>query len=152
MEFLKAHQLNIMLFMSGVCGILAFLSFISTILSPKRRRILTLLESAAMLLLIADWYAYYFRGDPGRMGFLMVRISNFLSFFLMLFMIHEVTLYLCDLFRNEAKMRTIPRRLMACEALYAAGVMLLVVSQFTGWYYFFDETNTYHRGSGYQGI
>ena len=147
MEFLRTHQLNIMLFMSGMCGILAFLSLISRVLTSKRRRILTLIESAAMLLLIADWYAYRFRGDPGQLGFLMVRISNFLSFFLMLFMIHEVTLYLCDLFRNEAKMRTVPRRLVACEDLYAAGVLLLVVSQFTGWYYYFDETNTYHRGS-----
>ncbi len=44
MEFLKEHQLNIMLFMSGMCGILAFLSFMSSVLTPKRRRILTLLE------------------------------------------------------------------------------------------------------------
>ena len=146
MEFLKAHQLNIMLFMSGMCGILAFLSLISRMLAPKRRRILTLLESAAMILLIADWYAYYFRGDPSQAGFWMVRISNFLSFFMMLFMIHEVTLYLCELFRNEAKMKAIPRRLPVCEALFAAGVLLLIVSQFTGWYYSFDETNTYHRG------
>ena len=29
MEFLRAHQLNMMLFMSGICGILAFLSLIS---------------------------------------------------------------------------------------------------------------------------
>lgn len=146
MEFLRAHQLNIMLFMSGMCGILTFLSLISRVLAPKRRRILTLLESAAMFLLIADWYAYRFRGDPGQMGFWMVRISNFLSFFLILFMIHEVTLYLCDLFRNEARMKTVPRRLVACEVLYAAGVLLLIISRFTGWYYFFDETNTYHRG------
>ncbi len=38
MEFLRAHQLNIMLFMSGMCGILAFLSLISRVLTPKRRR------------------------------------------------------------------------------------------------------------------
>ena len=146
MEFLKAHQLNIMLFMSGMCGILAFLSSISRVLTPKRRRILTLLESAAMLLLIADWLAYRFRGNPGQLGFWMVRISNFLAFFLMLFMVHEVTLYLCDLFQYEARMRKIPRRLRACEALFSAGILLLVVSQFTGFYYYFDETNTYHRG------
>ena len=28
MEFLSAHQLNIMKFMSGICGVLAFLSCI----------------------------------------------------------------------------------------------------------------------------
>ena len=145
-EFLKAHQLNIMLIMSGMCGILALMSFISKVLTPKRRRILTLLEGSAMLLLIADWFAYRFRGDPGQLGFWMVRISNFLTFFLMLFMLHEITLYLGDLFRNEAKTDMIPRRLRICEILYGIGVSLLVVSQFTGLYYFFDESNTYHRG------
>ena len=137
MEFLRAHQLNIMLFMSGMCGILALLSCVSRVLSPKRRRILTLLESAAMLLLLADWYAYRFRGDPGRLGYVMVRASNFLSFFLMLFMIHEVTLYLYDLFKNEAKLSVYPRRLLVCEALFSTGVVLLIVSQFTGLYYYF---------------
>ncbi len=108
MEFLSAHQLNIMLFMSGICGILAFLSCISRTLSPKRRRILTLLEAAAMFLLLADWYAYRFRGEPGTTGFWMVRISNFLVFFLALFMIHEITLYLSDLFLNDAKFAGFP--------------------------------------------
>ena len=88
-----------------------------------------------MLLLIADWYAYRFRGDPGQTGYWMVRVSNFLSFFLMLFMIHEVTCYLGELFLDEARMKKVPRSLYACEALFTAGVLLLVVSQFTGWYF-----------------
>ena len=146
MEFLSAHQLNIMLFMSGICGVLAFLSCISRALAPKRRRILTLLEAAAMLLLLADWYAYRFRGEPGQTGFWMVRISNFLVFFLALFMIHEITLYLSDLFLNDAKFARVPKRLWICEGIFGIGAGLLLVSQFTGLYYSFDETNTYHRG------
>ena len=147
MEYLRAHQLNIMLFMSGMCGMLAFLSFISKALSPKRRRILTLLEISAMLLLISDWQAYHFRGVPGWQGYVMVRVSNFLVFFLALFMIHEITLFLYDLSGNEVGMSKYPRRLLVCEALFAVGVVLIVLSQFTGLYYSFDETNTYHRGS-----
>ena len=146
MEFLSAHQLNIMLFMSGICGILAFLASISRALSPKRRRILTLLEAAAMFLLLSDWYAYRFRGEPGTTGFWMVRISNFLVFFLALFMIHEITLYLSDLFLNDAKFARVPKRLQICEGIFGIGVGLLLVSQFTGLYYYFDETNIYHRG------
>ena len=146
MEFLRAHQLNIMLFMSGICGILAFLSCISRALTSRRRRILTLLETAAMFLLLADWYAYRFRGAPGQNGFWMVRISNFLVFFLALFMIHEITLYLGDLFLNDAKFGRVPRRLQICEGIFGTGVGLLLISQFTGLYYYFDETNTYHRG------
>ena len=137
MELLKAHQLDIMLFMSGMCGVLAFLSFISKALNPKRRRILTILETAAMLLLIADWYAYRFHGVPGQLGSVMVRVSNFLVFLLPLVMIHEVTLYLQDLFQHEVKLAKTPRRLRVCEFLFTAGVLLLIVSQFTGLYYSF---------------
>ena len=49
MDFIKAHQLNIMLFMSGICGILALLSCLSKVIIPKRRRILTILEAAGMI-------------------------------------------------------------------------------------------------------
>ena len=48
-DFIKAHQLNIMLFMSGICGILALLSCLSKVIIPKRRRILTILEAAGMI-------------------------------------------------------------------------------------------------------
>ena len=148
MDFFSTHQLNIMLFMSGMCGILAFLSCISKSLLPKRRRILTILEIAAMILLLADWFAYRYRGVPGQTAFWMVRISNFLVFLMPLMMVHEVTLYLYDLLQKEAKLETFPRRLLACEILFGAGIFMLIVSQFTGLYYFFDETNTYYRGPG----
>ena len=40
MQFLKDHQLNAMLFMSGICFVLAVLTLITKSLSPRRRRIL----------------------------------------------------------------------------------------------------------------
>ena len=144
-DFLKTHQLNIMLYMSGICGILVVLTLMTKTLSSRRRRILALLEAAAMLLLIADRYAYIYRGDPSTLGFWMVRISNFLVYFLTLYITHSITLYLFDLFRNEGRLRTIPKRLYLCEILFAAGVVLLVISQFTGLYYTFDAQNTYQR-------
>ena len=144
-DFLKTHQLNIMLYLSGICGILVVLTLMTKTLSSRRRRILALLEASAMLLLIADRYAYIYRGDPSLLGFWMVRISNFLVYFLILFITHSITLYLFDLFRNEGRLRTIPKRLYLCEILFVVGVVLLVISQFTGLYYTFDAQNTYQR-------
>ena len=145
MNFLKTHQLSIMLYMSGICGILVLLALMSKTLSNRRRRILALLEAAAMFLLIADRYAYIYRGDPSLMGFWMVRISNFLVYFLTLYITHSITLYLFDLFRNEGRMTVMPKRLFLCEILFVLGLVLLVVSQFTGLYYTFDAQNTYQR-------
>ena len=145
LEFLKTHQLNAMLFMSGICFVLAILTLMTKSLSPKRKRILALLEIAAMTLLLSDRYAYLYRGDSSQLGFWMVRISNFLVYFMTLYISHVLTLYLIDLFGNEGKLPKIPRRLLACEVLFTVGMVLLVISQFTGLYYSFDESNTYQR-------
>ena len=148
LEFLRTHQLNIMLFMSGICFVLVILTLMSKILSPKRRRILACLEAAAMFLLIFDRFAYIYRGDPSELGFWMVRISNFMVYFLTLYLLHSITLYLIDLFRSKGIVDVIPKRLYICEGLYAVGVILLIISQFTGLYYTFDASNTYHRAPG----
>ena len=148
MEFLKANQLDIMLFTSGICGALVILTLITKSLSTKRRRIIALLEAASMLLLLSDRAAYIYRGDVSALGYRMVRISNFLVFFLSLYLTHCLTLYLYDLFKHDAKI-TPPRRLIVCEVLFAAGVVLLIVSQFTGLYYTFDAQNHYQRSRGH---
>lgn len=41
MDFLRAHQLNIMLVLIGVCGITAFFVYITGTLSKKRKAALT---------------------------------------------------------------------------------------------------------------
>ncbi len=64
MQFLKEHQLNAMLFMSGICFVLAVLTILTKSLPPRRRRILAFLEIASMILLLSDRFAYMYRGDP----------------------------------------------------------------------------------------
>ncbi len=134
-----------MLFMSGICCVLAILTVTTKALPPKRRRILALLEIAAMVLLLSDRNAYIYRGDPSTLGFWMVRISNFLVYFMTLYISHALTLYLIELFRNEGRLKIVPKRLWAAEWIFGAGMLLLIVSQFTGLYYTFDATNTYQR-------
>ena len=149
MVFLKAHQLSIMLFLSGICGILAFMTLMTRALTRRRKCILALMELSAMLLLISDQYAYLFHGYDGALGFTMVRITNFLVFFFILFIPHLVTQYLKDLYRNEGAFTAAPLSLKVCDVLFAAGVVLLVVSQFTGLYYTFDAQNAYQRAPAF---
>ena len=149
MELLKSSQLEIMLFVSGACAILAVLTLLTKALAPKRRRVLALLEAAAALLLIADRFAYLYRGNETALGYWMVRISNFLVFFLTLYLAHEFTRYLCNLYENKEGTVPFRKRLWVCEALFIAGAALLVLSQFTGLYYTFDARNVYHRSPAY---
>ena len=148
-EFLRQHQLTIMMFMSGICGVLAVLAMLTRSLSEKRRYALAMLEVIAMLLLIFDRYAYIYRGDISIIGYWMVRISNFLVYLFELFLGHCMNIYLSDLFRNEGKLGFRPKRIYACEMLFCLGCILLIYSQFTGLFYTFDENNLYQRGPGH---
>ena len=149
LEFLKSSQLDLMLLVSGACVILAVLTLLTKALSPKRRRILAFLEAAAALLLVADRFAYLYRGNETALGYWMVRISNFLVFFLTLILAHGFTRYLCDVYSDKEGAVPFPKRRWLCEALYIAGAALIIISQFTGLYYTFDAQNVYHRSPAY---
>ncbi len=149
MDFLRDHQLNIMLFMSGVCGILILMTLMAKFLTGRRKRILSLMEVSVLLVLLFDRWAYLYRGDTTDFGYLMVRISNGMVFFLMILIPLLVTHYLQDMYRNEGGLTVLPKRLMMCNVLFLIGTILLVISQFTGFYYSFDAQNVYQREPGF---
>ena len=149
MEFLRHNQLNIMLIFSGVCGTLAFLVCITKNLSGRRKFALTLMELSAMLLLLTDRWAYIFRGDVSSLGWWMVRICNFSVFSLSLLLQFAFNLYLIDLYINEGDLGKVPVRLNCATALCIIGELLIIISQFTGFYYTFDEFNQYQRAQGF---
>ncbi len=149
MEILKQNQSDIMMVLSGVCGIMAYFLHINKTMSKTRKKALILLELSAMFLLIADRRAYIYRGDPSTTGWWMVRISNFLVFFLTLAVIYFFNKYLIDLFTHEGKLAAVPKRLKTTRVLLLIGMAMVVISQFTGIYYTFDEMNRYQRAPGF---
>ncbi|MBR1911977.1 MAG: hypothetical protein IJ828_06435, partial [Treponema sp.] len=58
MDFIRLHQQNAMLFLSGTCFVLSLLSFFSKTLGTKRRLTLMGMEFVAGMLLIMDRFAY----------------------------------------------------------------------------------------------
>ena len=146
---MRQYQADIMMVLSGICGIIALFVHMTNTMSKQRKLALMLLELSAMFLLIADRRAYIYRGDPSAQAWWMVRISNFLVFFLTLVVIYGFNLYLIDLVTQEGGLATAPRRLRASRILALAGMGMVLLSQFTGFYYTFDEMNRYHRAPGF---
>lgn len=144
-EFFREHQLNLMLVLIGVCITTSIFSISATALTKKKRMSLFLMEVYSAFLLIFDRYAYIFRGDESRLGYWMVRISNFVVFFMTLMVLHSFNIYLSDLIRNECNREDGIKFCKIVEVLISIGVLLLIVSQFTGLYYYFDEHNRYQR-------
>lgn len=149
MEILQYHQLNIMLVLSGICGMTAFFVHLSNSTPKRRKKILIAIELTSMFLLLMDRGAYMYRGLPGSFGYYMVRITNFSVFFLTLALIWFFNLYLKDLYLNEGGLKSVPKRLKFNDYIIGAGVILLIISQFTSFYYTFDASNRYERGPGF---
>ena len=145
-EFLLKHQLNIMLALSSVCGTIALFVLIARALPKKRRVALLLLELSSMFLLYFDRMAYIYSGDVSDTGYVMVRVSNFLVFFLTNIVVLSFNLYLIDVIKGAGGLEGVAFRLNLCVILSLVGTALVVVSNFTGMYYYFDEFNHYYRG------
>lgn len=148
-ELIRTNQLDIMLILCGACGILVFLLINTRFLSQTRKRILILMELMALFLLWFDRLAYIYAGVPGTKAYIMVRVSNFIVFFLTSAIVLGFNLYLSDLLRNEGRLEILPRRLFVTSFLSVTGMVLAVYSAYTGLYYYFDRNNLYHRGRGF---
>lgn len=145
MEWLSIHQLNFMQALSGTCCIMICLLFATKALSNKRRWILIAMELSSMLLVSFDRLAYIYSGDISRTGYIMVRVSNFIVFFMTSGVVLVFNLYIADIIKNECEEADIPVRLKVVQIMAMAGMLLVIVSQFTGIIYTFDENNKYQR-------
>ena len=100
------------------------------------------------LLLLSDSLAWYFRGYPGIVGYYMVRISNFLVFAvtdIILMIFHK---YVCCRLLKEEEQKDL-KRVSITYILAALALALVLITQFTHLYYYFDANNYYHRNNAY---
>ena len=124
--------------------IAAVCMFMSKNFDKTKRELLLAQLINSSILMFADALAWEFRGKPGEVSYFIVRISNFVVFFLsdsLLFFYHR---YLCEyLFRDR---KEIPKkRVTAVYGIAILGMALVTASQFLHFYYYIDEHNFYHR-------
>lgn len=147
MDLLRDYQLDIMLILTGICVLLLFFSVAIKNLSIRNRPAFILLILSATLLLVADRYAYVFRGDTSELGYWMVRICNFCNFFSALGVVFFYNMLLKKTIGWDSgdKWTYIPLRLV--DIICGIDLVLLIISQFTGLYYTFDSMNRYQRST-----
>ncbi|OON85285.1 hypothetical protein BXO88_12925 [Oribacterium sp. C9] len=148
-DFIAAHQLNIMLMMGSICGTTALFSYVSSALTKRRKRVLIGMELSAMVLLFSDRFAYIYRGQLSDFAIFMTRISNYLVYSMTIAVVYYVNQYIKDLCVNEGCDDKFPLMLLFNDKCALLAEILIVVSQFTGLYYTFDETNHYVRSPGF---
>lgn len=100
-----------------------------------------------MLLLGADALSWYFLNNPGETAYYMVRLGNFSVFCINYIFMSLFTTYMWLTVSNHNHRKS--AALYAVYALSASGILLLIITQFTGLFYYFDDHNRYHRGNYY---
>ena len=138
-----------MLSFTGVCAAILIMLLFTKALTRRRRHILASLELVALLLLYFDRLTYLYGGVLSRTGYVMVRLSNFIVFFMTSAIVFVFNRYVIDLLKDEGGMKAIPTRLKVSGALAVTGMVLAVIAHYTGLYYTFDEFNHYQRAAGF---
>lgn len=134
-----------------VCVVLVIFINITNTISRKRKTLLSVIALAALLLIVADTGSDIYNGSTTIGGGFIVRISKFLAYGLNLVIIFTFTQYLKDLLLQEGELKKAPTSIKIVEYIMAAAAVTLVVSQFAKIYYYYDSSNTYHRGWFYPG-
>ena len=100
-QLIRDHQLNIMFGLSSICVVVGFFALITKSLPKRRKLAIAYLEFSSSLLLYSDRLAYIYQGDASAKGYWMVRISNFLVFFMTISVVHAFNLYIDDICVDE---------------------------------------------------
>lgn len=122
------------------------------------------MQMTAAVLLFSDALAWGFRGNGTSLGYAMVRVSNFLVFFMSDVLIavfhgytccylfysddHEWNVLKTSVRRNRKTAKLPVHRIRLVNLVAVIGMLLVILSQFYHFYYYFDRHNFYHRKSG----
>ena len=145
LDLIMGLQLDIMLSLSSICAIIAF--FIAmTGMNTRKKKALFMLETGATILLMSARLTWIYNDQTTRLAFWMSRINNFLDFFAVIIVLFAFNLYLKEMFVEAEGLTPDLKRFKINDVLMALDTVCIIISPFTGLYYYLDENNTYHRG------
>ena len=132
-DLIRTYQLDIMLVLSAACISFTILLFFTQYLEKRRKIILIVMELVATFLLFSDRLAYIYARDISSTGYVMVRLSNFLVFFLTSAIVFSFNLYVMDLIAEVESNSPIPARLIFVSIGSFLGMVMAVIAHFTGY-------------------
>ena len=128
-------------------------------LKQNGRRTLIFIEIFTGFMLLSDALAYIFRGNTSELGWYMVRFSNLFVYICNFSISFFVCFYVCEFIKQSRLSLTlifhpktavksgIPVQLFIVLFLCLTGICVIIISQFTHLFYYFDENNLYHRNA-----
>ena len=158
-DFTRIISISSLSFLSFFCFHVGVFLWSGHNLKQNGRRTLIYIELLTGFLLLADALAYFYRGNTTVTGYYMVRLSNFFVFICNFSINFFFCLYVCEFIKKSrlnlslvlhpktSIKNGIPVQLFIVLVLCVAGVLITIFSQFSNFFYYFDENNLYHRST-----
>ncbi len=106
------------------------------------------MQICCLVLMVSDMCYMALNGNSGReVYYYITRVSKFMVFFSNYTYLGFAVVFL---WQSVAEIgENVPKRVYAVMSISAACIMLVVISQFNGFIYYFDDNNRYHRNTWY---
>ena len=160
-DFTRIISITVLSVLSFFCFQTGFFLCTGHKIKQNGRRTLILVEMFTGFLLFFDALAYIYRGNTSLLGYYMVRISNCCVFICNYSVAFLFCFYACEFIKRtclkfsilfhpaDGIKNGIPVQLYVVLFLCLVGICLVIISQFTNLFYYFDENNIYHRNTFY---
>lgn len=144
---LEMTQATVEIFGAFICLMLVVIINIS-LHEGKSCKLLKWMFLSVSGMFISEACAYIFRGNVDILSLYMTRVSNFVVFMLNIALISLFVHYLYFFLQEKGVKANRIYKIIVDICVHFA-VLILFVNQFTGWMYYFDENNCYHRNIGW---
>ena len=142
-------QLSLLLFEAVLCLVLTPLYVVTKDPLRVRKSVVISLNLTCSAMLFCEYLYYVYYGSRTPVDIVIMYVVNAAVYYLILLLLffYAMLVYLRLFGRFDLK-PDMPcrKRLIAVCAIVVIGLILVVISSFTGIYYYFDSNNCYQRG------
>ena len=134
--------------LSSMCIIVSLILYFCTLMdydkNTRMNRLFRIFVLCILGIVSSDIIAWFLTGNTQPYGYYLIRITNFLHYIFGSLTLAAITYYMLSYLDTKINVPQIIKT--SVLSLCAVSLLLTVISQFTGIYYFIDENNVYHRG------
>ena len=149
MDFIRSHQVDIMLALSSICFIILVFLAMTNFLSKAKKKALLFFVFSTALLLLTGRYSFIFQGQTTSSAIVLAKIFKYLMFFNILNVVYGFGEYIKYIYVENHPNLKVPKLFNVIKVIIIIGHIFLFVSQFTNFYYSYDMYNVYHREKWY---
>lgn len=146
---LQENRIRALMVIGVLCFFLAMFILVIKFQSFKKKISLFEIELCTTIVAFADALGSIYSGQAGNSAGYIVRVAYCVVFIGVSLDVYFLNFFIANTFMETGKFKKLPKSLLAGFVLPALDIILIIISQFTHMYYYFDECNNFVRAPLY---